>query len=263
MLYSAIVSLAIAAPVCALTGGVVAPKLGYPYMASVRRSGSHVCGGVLIDETTILTSASCVEILTPSSATVRLGLNTLNLPEVGYQESGASQIITHPEWSFRSPWVNDIALIKLSTSVARLTPAKLPEADASPAPGESVTIAGWGKTSPGGSDYPSSLLREANLPVISLRDCQAAYQRESLSNNVFCDALEGGGRGACAGDQGGPVIASDGTLVGVISGPMDADSCGSAKAPGVAVNLSKYLGWIREANGQGVEAVGNARKVDL
>lgn len=99
--------------------------------------------------------------------------------------------------------------------------------------------------------------------MISLSDCQAAYKGERLSENVFCDALKDGGRGACAGDQGGPVIASDGTLVGIISGPMDADSCGSTKAPGVSVNLSKYLDWIREANSEGTGTVGNAKKADL
>jgi secreted trypsin-like serine protease len=263
MLYSAIASLAIATPVCALAGGTVAPKLKYPYMASVRRSGEHVCGGVLIDETTILTSASCADVLTASGATVRLGLNTLNNPEAGYQQSVVSQIISHPDWSSRSSWNHDVALLKLETSITRLAAAKLPKADVSPAPGKTVTIVGWGITSPGGPPSTGNQLREASLPVISLSACQAAYQGESLSDNVFCDALKDGGRGACAGDQGGPVIASDGTLAGIISGPTEADSCGSAKAPGVSVNLSKYLEWIREATVQGTEAVGNAKKADL
>jgi secreted trypsin-like serine protease len=46
---------------CALLGGQVAPKDKYSSIVSFDYRGHHQCAGVLIDQTTILTAAHCVD----------------------------------------------------------------------------------------------------------------------------------------------------------------------------------------------------------
>lgn len=43
-----------------IVGGENVTIEAFPYMASVRIFGQHICGGTIIDEETILTSAHCV-----------------------------------------------------------------------------------------------------------------------------------------------------------------------------------------------------------
>lgn len=59
---------------------------------------------------------------------------------------------------------------------------------------------------------------------------------------MFCAGLDQGGKDACNGDSGGPVIGSDGTLVGVVSWGQ---GCAEPGYPGVYTRLGNYVDWIK------------------
>jgi len=62
---------------------------------------------------------------------------------------------------------------------------------------------------------------------------------------MFCAGFERGGRDACLGDSGGPMMCQrdDGKwlLLGITS---NGDGCGRAGRPGVYTKVSNYLNWI-------------------
>jgi trypsin len=56
-----------------IVGGVAASAGDFPFIVSLQKSGSHFCGGSLINANTILTAAHCAVGQTASSITVRAG----------------------------------------------------------------------------------------------------------------------------------------------------------------------------------------------
>ena len=83
--------------------------------------------------------------------------------------------------------------------------------------GETAVVAGWGATSEGGSN--SAQLRKVAVSVISNSQCATIYGGV-VTSNMVCAGRNEGGKDACLGDSGGPLITSTGssvTLVGVVS----------------------------------------------
>lgn len=56
-----------------IVGGTVAAAGDFPFIVSLQRSGSHFCGGSLLDSRTVVTAAHCTVGQTASSLTVRAG----------------------------------------------------------------------------------------------------------------------------------------------------------------------------------------------
>jgi trypsin len=74
----AIPAVALAAPQFAtesagIVGGVAAVAGDFPFIVSLQKSGSHFCGGSLLNANTVLTAAHCTVGQTASSLTVRAG----------------------------------------------------------------------------------------------------------------------------------------------------------------------------------------------
>ena len=149
-----------------------------------------------------------------------------------------SSIDIHPKYDADS-LDNDIAFLALADSYSGATPAQLPTKRNSLGYGSPVRIFGWGKTSKGGS--LSSTLKTASVKTISRSGCQNTYGPiTTITSREFCVATKDG-KGACQADQGGPVVDSAGTLVGVISRTT---SCDAGNYPGVDIQVDAYLDWI-------------------
>lgn len=57
----------------AIVGGTAATSGEFPFIVSLQRSGSHFCGGTLLNANTVLTAGHCTQGQTASSLTVRAG----------------------------------------------------------------------------------------------------------------------------------------------------------------------------------------------
>ncbi|TVY12542.1 Trypsin [Lachnellula arida] len=192
-----------------IVGGTAATAGEFPYIVSLSQSGSHFCGGVLVNSKTVITAGHCSVDTSASSVKVRAG--TLTWASGGTQVS-VSSIILNPDFEENSDGVpdNDVAVWHLSTAIptsSTIGYATLPAQGEDPAAGTTLTVAGWGTTSEDASTLPAAL-RKVSVPVISRAACQSEYSTADVTDNMFCAGLTAGGKDSCSGDSGGPIVDS-------------------------------------------------------
>ncbi|XP_043521838.1 chymotrypsin-1-like [Frieseomelitta varia] len=233
---SFVLCLAVAAfgfPESQIVGGRDASSGQFPYQVSLRRSGSHFCGGSILDARTILTAAHCVQGLNNlDSVSVHAGTNQLNQQGQSYK---VSKIVAHKGFNSIS-LVNDVALILLSNNIAfnnlvrpiaLATGSKTYERD-------SCVLSGWGTTRLGGN--PPNNLQYINLVIETQAKCKQAHNRVQSSHICTFTKV---GEGACHGDSGGPLVVNN-VQVGIVS---FGQPCAVGK-PDVYTRVSSFTSWI-------------------
>lgn len=220
-----------------IVGGTAAAAGEFPYLVSVQTSsGSHFCGGALLNANTVLTAAHCTEGLTASRLRIRAGTTTWSS---GGVTAGVSRITMHPNYSGHD---SDVAILKLSSSVptsSTIAYARLPASGNDPAAGSMTTVAGWGNTREGGSG--SSTLLKVSVPVVSRTQCRAVYGTSAITDRMWCAGTSAGGQDSCQGDSGGPIVDTSGTLIGVVSW---GSGCARPGVPGVYARVGSFIPWI-------------------
>lgn len=199
------------------------------YLATA--DGFQYCGGTLVDSDKVVTAAHCTVGKSPSSITV-----------VGGREDKESNKGTVA--AVRSIWIHpDFTDIRSGADISMLTLSRnLPYEQAAIAgvkdaalyqPGVVGLILGWGRTSEDGN--ASRYLLAARVPLVSDRDCQAAYPAFDRTSMV-CAGLPQGGVDTCQGDSGGPLVV-DKVLVGITSW---GEGCAEPGLPGVYTRVAAY-----------------------
>lgn len=230
-----------------IVGGTETQPYSRPYQVAMLYNGRQICGGTLISSQWVLTAAHCLDNVSATSLSIRVGAHRISQNDG--QTIPVSQKIVHHNWyganNIRSG--NDIALLKLSSPASsQYTPAKLPTADIMSnyaSVGRYVTVSGWGQTS-NNSQGGSDVLREVDLPVISNSTCS-----QQLNYNMPASTICGGGAGgvsACRGDSGGPyALRANGEFynVGIVSWGMN---CVGATA---FTRTYSFLDWIEQHSG--------------
>jgi trypsin len=164
--------------------------------------------------------------------------------------SAVSRIIVHPDFTGAQRSENDIAILKLSTPIgtsSSIAYARLPASGSDLAAGTLLSVAGLGATSVDDeAPPPTNVLLRVDVPVVGRDTCRAQlgaidpiYQ---ITENMICAGYKEGGRDACGGDSGGPLIDASGTLQGIVSWGY---SCAVPEAPGVYTRVSSFISFIR------------------
>ncbi|KAM9582708.1 mannan-binding lectin serine protease 1-like [Trichechus inunguis] len=160
------------------------------------------------------------------------------------------RIILHPLYN-PTTFENDLGLVELSKSPVLndfVMPICLPEG--SPEEGAMVIVSGWGKQFL--QRFPETLM-EIEIPIVDHRTCKDAYAqaRKKVTEDMICAGEKEGGKDACAGDSGGPMVTLDKErgqwyLVGTVSWGED---CGKKDRYGVYSSITHNKDWIQRVTG--------------
>ncbi|XP_065345318.1 trypsin alpha-like [Cloeon dipterum] len=217
----------------------------FPWQVSIRgySPSVHKCGGVIISDIWVLTSASCIKsmnILYPRIATATIDITR---PGIIYK---ANMIFYHPDYDTYDH-SNDIALVKTQFKMIfnqYVSPISLSNEPL--AFNETCEIAGWGIEHFDGTSY-SKMLRITGVTIIDREECRSIFAQENvqLGEDQFCARSDMGG--ACRGDEGGGFVRrypSD-VLLGLIS----TNFCTLDNFPTAFVDVYLHREWISNTTG--------------
>ena len=199
---------------------------------------AQFCGGTLISEKHVLTSAWCAQY----AYYVHLGDTILGneLDVIFTKTLAVVQWNIHPDYVNQYPYkTNNIAILEMEEAVPlnqypNIKPACLPDQGADFL-GNTATVVGWGYDV--NLDY-SSWLHELQATVFADEECA------TLTPSELCAGTQGS-EVPCFGDNGGPLLVSDSnvnnnglTLAGIVSNP----DCVNLVQTYTKVSL--YYDWI-------------------
>ncbi|XP_022069670.1 vitamin K-dependent protein C [Acanthochromis polyacanthus] len=231
-----------------MVGGEVGKKGESPWQVLLLNArGRFHCGGVLIDESWVLTAAHCLE--NNLRFRVRLG-DYERLRDEGTEVTlRVAKTFKHPNYNSRTV-DNDIALLRLETPAPfseYIIPVCLPSREMAERVlhlnGTITVVSGWGKEDLDSNRY-SSALNVIKIPLVSHSICARQMFPHNISENVLCAGILGQRKDACEGDSGGPMVTlyrNTWFLVGLVSW---GDGCGKEDKLGIYTKVSNYNHWI-------------------
>ncbi|XP_053156542.1 granzyme A-like [Hemicordylus capensis] len=230
-----------------IIGGKESVPHSRPFMAALVNRKKLSCGGTLIKDNWVLTAAHCF----PSEETyIVLGAHSLSKKEKEKQIVRISEVFVYPGFNLKT-FENDLMLLQLQTR-AKINQAvktiPLAKSFNDIKAGTPCLVAGWGKTSTRGK--ASDKLLEVNVTVLERSFCNDKKHynsRPPVTTKMICAGDKQGGKDACLGDSGGPLMCN-GEQRGIVS--FGGRKCGDSKYPGIYTHLTKdFINWIKTITG--------------
>lgn len=170
-----------------VVGGENAPITVAPFAVSLQYLEQHICNGVLVTPTHILTAAGCVANLLQDNLSIRVGSSTQN---DGGDLIPISNIMVHPNYSRPIRNDNDVAVLRLGQTIT-VSETVRPIAVAAPTnqlnANSSVLLAGWQLNVADNDDesVPSEELQLANLVTLSREECTTAHGNADVDGTAM------------------------------------------------------------------------------
>ena len=215
----------------AITGGGNVNDGGYPFVAKlVLGDTERACSGVLVHPQVVLTAKTCFADAEGNVAAGEPALHTTvtvgraNPAGTGGTVTAVTAVIPHPD--------RDLVLARLETAA---TAAPIPIAATAPEAGETLTIAGFGRT---GTEWAPDRLKYARSTV------------DTIAGAAFDIVPSGSGTaGVCKGDAGGPAFRESGGTVELLAVHHDSNQAGclgeaDGRARAVETRVDDIRSWI-------------------
>jgi trypsin len=242
-----------------IIGGKRVNAKRYPYYTYLRlffQSGAvSFCGGSLVNSDVILTAAHCIVKAKDTVVQIKAYVNytesivvTWNLTEYVFVRDVIAWI-PHEKFDGTGHG-DDIGLIILNKPVFEVSPVKYNNDSNLPLDGNQVTAIGHGYVSVGSTSGVADYLNEVKVPIVSLEDCNDSnsFNGNIVNESMICAGISTGGKDACYGDDGGPLLLTGGSYfedlqVGLTSWGI---GCGHPNYPGVYTRVSFFNEWIHD-----------------
>uniref|UniRef100_A0A8C3HKV9 Peptidase S1 domain-containing protein n=1 Tax=Chrysemys picta bellii TaxID=8478 RepID=A0A8C3HKV9_CHRPI len=237
----ALLAAAAAAPqgVDKIIGGYECSPHSQPWQVSLN-TGYHFCGGSLIADQWVLSAAHCWyyrlglgrlwgmsrgalshrSFPSPDSMQVILGDHNIQVFEHTEHLMRIETIVLHPSYDEQT-LDHDIMLIKLAHQVGSL-----------------CTVSGWGNILSDGCDAKN--LQCVEVPIVSDQVCERSYPG-MITSTMMCAGYPEGGKDACQGDAGGPLVCN-GELQGIMSWGF---GWAQKDHPSIYTKICSLLSWIK------------------
>ncbi|KFP29511.1 Transmembrane protease serine 12, partial [Colius striatus] len=229
-----------------IIGGHDAQVGAWPWTVSLQIRQTHVCGGVLVSEKSVLTAGHCAwQWKNPYFWRAVLGAHNLWKHGKHAARRKIRSISVHPGFKTET-FENDLAVFELHRAVRYsdyIQPICLPHS--APLNHTECFVSGWGRTAEKGPT--SSVLKEARVEIIPYSICNGSDAYAGLlDEKMLCAGSRSGGTDTCQGDSGGPLACHHPDtnkfhLVGIASFGL---GCGRPDFPGVYIRVSQYSRWI-------------------
>ncbi|KAF7708607.1 hypothetical protein HF521_017664 [Silurus meridionalis] len=230
-------------------GGHRAPQGAFPWHAYINHNHG---GGAVIAKKWILTSASVLMIKNKiiDHKLMKIYVAVRNIQNSQFLPLEIKSLHIHPLYDNADGkhYDNDVALIELEKPIlynADVMPLCLPPQGAEFTPGLTGWVSGFGETA---KMKLSRYLRYTSLPLVDNQTCQNFIDNfkipVALTDNMFCAGVPEGGKDACNGDGGGPLVTKKNGVfwaTGIVSWGSE---CGKPGKYGVYTLVSKYINWI-------------------
>ncbi|CAK8676589.1 chymotrypsinogen A-like [Clavelina lepadiformis] len=206
-----------------------------PWQASLQVSGSHFCGGSLINKNFVMSACHCRQ----TALTVVLGTTQYKNPG---QSFFSTNMFCHP--SYNSQTIDyDYSIIELqSDAVYSSSVQPIVVASKEYLSGTQGLITGWGKTSGGVLGQIPDNLQYAYTYLISKEECQQRWGSQ-VTDRMQC--IKADDNSGCNGDSGGPLAVNDaGTWVLVGNTSWGSSRC-SEGIPAAWSKNSVVYDWIK------------------
>ncbi|XP_011504801.1 PREDICTED: chymotrypsin-1-like [Ceratosolen solmsi marchali] len=217
----------------------------HPFMVSFKYVGDYkiICGGSIISNKHILTSAQCVRTIYGDVRYVRVYSGIAPLEGIAGNENEIENAYIHPGFTAKhngdEMFLHDIAVVKLKHFIVfNEIQNAIDLLDRDVTDNDSGFIFGWGSMSHPTPSYPIQM-QKARMHVVSQTFC-ASLVGFHLFHCQFCTYNQLG-IGPCLGDSGGPLVI-DGKIAGIISVSVP---CAQG-APDIYVRVYNYIGFIRD-----------------
>ncbi|XP_066266557.1 chymotrypsin B-like [Branchiostoma lanceolatum] len=231
-----------------IVGGETARAHSWPWQITMQSSsGSHVCGGSLINENWVLTAHHCNPL--PNYHKIVLGEHSRSSNSEDIQTIELEATICHSQYNSGTQFNNDICLIKLATPAVlgeHVKPVCLAESSDEFTSSMTCYTTGWGRDDTD-SSASADTLQQTQLPVMTNDACANYWGSSTLTDSMICAGAEGSV--SCQGDSGGPLVCQKEAngpwnLVGVVS--WGSTNC-LTNYPAVYARVTELRTWIDES----------------
>jgi len=217
----------------------------FPHLVGIFHNNHYACGGSLIAEDVVLTSAVCCSFGTASDLIVRAGSFHLYEEDAGEEDIKIKEVIMHEKFDgdyYDDNYENDICLLVLEGKADLNNPniGLIELSDSFLASDTRCTVIGYGI---GGQSWPGLVVDKFTMSLWTNQKCASAYSgigTDLFKGSICASNPAEGPTNFCWHDIGGPLICEN-KIAGISSWNH---FCQFPGLPGVYTEVNFYHEWI-------------------
>ncbi|KAI8318708.1 trypsin-like serine protease [Martensiomyces pterosporus] len=246
-----------------VVGGTQASDSDYPFavfISAPQVNGGGTCGGAILTEDFIVTSATCITNTTSGAQSpasdIHLGYGSVRR---GAQTLATVTSVFVPKTYSPSTFLDDIALLKVSPKLDFSdTVNRIALYIGNIQANDTYVTMGWGSTKNTDDSGASEQLIAANVTIGTDQRCQGLDAYQGSNGRLLCtDSQKSSGRTGCFGDGGNPLVVYTDEMVWRLVGISSTlytdsgnySSCTSNDALFYHTHVSQYMSFLTASTG--------------